>query len=205
MQTDLDAVVFDFGGVLIDVDYERTIDAFIELGIDNFDLMYSQAAQSKLFDEFETGKISAPRFINGLLPFLPVGVSPNAVVKAWNAMIGSVPYEGIQLLKSLRQAGIRTFLLSNTNELHIPIAFRRWLEVHPEGPNELFDKIYLSHEVGMRKPDLRIFELVCREQKLDPSRTLFIDDSEQHICGARKAGLQVLHLKRRSDLYTYFS
>jgi hypothetical protein len=78
-----DALIFDLGGVIINLDYKRTIHAFEQLGMEDFHTIYSQATQTNLFDDFETGKISAQRFINSLLPYLKPGTTPNKVVHAW--------------------------------------------------------------------------------------------------------------------------
>ena len=90
-----DAVIFDLGGVIINLDYQKTISAFQQLGMSNFEQVYSQMAQTDLFDLYETGQISTQHFINLLLPHLPVGTSPNKVVAAWNAMILDVPLKKI--------------------------------------------------------------------------------------------------------------
>lgn len=190
-----DAIIFDFGGVIINIDYHRTIESFQQLGISDFRSLYNQAEQDQLFDDVETGRISPQQFINKLLDHLPSGTSPNQVVAAWNAMILDVPAKRIQLLEELRNRDKKVFLLSNTNSIHIDKAWRNWdaTETGIE-PEQVFNKIYLSHEINLRKPNVEIFELVCNENELDPSRTLFIDDSVQHILGAQKLGLQTFHL-----------
>lgn len=205
MSYNADAIIFDFGGVLIEVDYNATVVAFRELGVGNFDELYSQAAQSNLFDAIETGNISPQRFINEILHLLPPNTSPNVVVAAWNAMIKTVPEFTIELLEKLRSQTKRIFLLSNTNALHIPIALKEWQKVSDKSPYDLFDKVYLSHEIHMRKPNVEIFEYVIKEQGLDPSKTLFIDDSIQHISGAQKAGLMTHHLQSMNELQSLFS
>lgn len=201
---EFDAIIFDLGGVIIDLDYSKTIHAFEELGMENFHDVYSQAAQTNLFDDFETGQISAQRFINSLLPYLKVGTTPNMAVHAWNAMILSVPIEKLQLLKELRKQ-YPLYLLSNTNELHVPVVRREWAKVTSEPMEYYFDRIFFSHEIHMRKPDKSIFEFVCEQQSIDPKRSLFIDDSIQHIEGARKIGLQTVHLTNSEDLIQLFS
>lgn len=201
---EIEAIIFDFGGVIIQLNYQATIDAFKKLGIENFDVMYSQAQQSNLFDDIETGKISSQRFINGLLDYLPPNISPNKVVEAWNAMILNVPKQNIDLLDELSKK-YRIFLLSNTNELHITQAYRNWNKVAEKPINTYFEKIYLSHEIGMRKPNGEIFELVCKENNLNLKTTLFIDDSEQHIIGAQTIGLKTIHHKSNELLQTLFS
>lgn len=204
MKPSYDAVIFDFGGVIINIDYQATIDAFTALGISDFDALYSQAQQSDLFDAIETGKISQQHFINGLLQLLPKNVTPNQVVHAWNAMILDIPAHRIAFLKELRQY-CPIYLLSNTNAIHIDKAFREWNRKSTESIHEIFNKVYLSHEMKMRKPNREIFEAVCTENVLNPSQVLFIDDSLQHIEGARAFGLKTHHLKVGEEIQTLFS
>ncbi len=199
-----DAIIFDLGGVIINLDYERTTKAFVELGLLNFKEVYSQLAQNSLFDDFETGRISAPHFINKLLPLLPKGTSPNQVVAAWNAMILDFPKQKIELLSKLKNK-YRVFLLSNTNEIHMVKVKREWKKVSEDPMEEYFETIFLSHEMGMRKPDPQIFSTVCERKGLNPKKTLFIDDSPQHIEGAKSVGLKTIHLTNSEDLYSVFS
>lgn len=191
---DFNAIIFDLGGVILNIDYNLTKVAFEELGIDDFDAIYSQAKQNDLFDLLETGQISSQHFINKMLDFLPSGTSPNKVVKAWNAMLLDLPKERLDLLKNLK-AKYRTFLLSNTNEIHVD-AFHSIIKKQ-HGLNNLdsfFEKTYYSNELQKRKPDVSTFIYLCEENNLDPKNTLFIDDSIQHIAGAREAGLNAYHL-----------
>ncbi len=204
IQEHIDTIIFDFGGVLINIDYHRTIDAFQALGLEDFEERYSQASQSSLFNDFETGKISTQRFVNELLPFLPAGTSPNQVVKAWNAMILDVPTATVDLLQKL-QGKYRLFLLSNTNEIHIPKALNEWNKMTSVNFYDCFEHVYLSHEVGMRKPNAEIFQFVCDEQSIRPENTLFIDDSAQHLVGAQKVGLNTHHLTNQASLSALFS
>jgi len=198
------AVIFDLGGVIINIDYAATIEAFGALGHGDFQDMYSQAQQTGLFNDLETGKISGQRFVNELLPYLNVGTSPNRVVAAWNAMIGNVPLEHISLLQKVRQQ-CPIYLLSNTNDIHMQAVLRSWSASCEQPMEAIFDGVYLSHEIGMRKPDVEIFEFICRENQLNPSETLFVDDSIQHIEGAQLAGLQAFHLTDFDSLDQFFS
>ena len=198
------AVIFDLGGVLINLDYQKTIQAFQDLGVSNFEKMYSQASQTNLFNDFETGKISAQRFVNLLLDFMPVGTSPNKIVQAWNAMILNVPQNRLKLLHELLEK-LPVFLLSNTNSLHVPVVKREWAKSTELPMEAYFNKIYFSHEINLRKPHKETFDFVCNEQQLDKSSTLFIDDTLQHIEGARLAGLQTFRLTNPDDLFQLFS
>lgn len=199
-----DAVIFDLGGVIINLDYQKTISAFHELGMTNFEQVYSQMAQSDLFDSYETGKISTQHFINLLLPHLPFGTSPNKVVAAWNAMILDVPLKKIALLANLKKS-LPTFLLSNTNDLHIQKVRDEWKKVTDCAMEESFHKMYLSHEIKHRKPTPQAFSYVLEENGLEAARTIFIDDTLQHIVGAKSIGLQTLHLTNPEFLYKFFS
>lgn len=204
IKENIDTIIFDFGGVLINIDYHRTIEAFKELGIVDFEERYSQADQSSLFSDLEVGKISAQRFVNELLGYLPSGTSPNKVVDAWNAMILDVPRSAVEVLKNL-QGKYRLFLLSNTNEIHIPKALIEWKKTSNSDFYDSFEHVYLSHEMGLRKPDEEIFKRVCDEQKIQPENALFIDDSSQHLVGAKKIGLNTFHLTSDIELTSLFS
>ena len=201
---DFDAIIFDLGGVIINLDYYKTTTAFEQLGLVNFNEMYSQAAQSGLFDDFEKGKHSVPYFVNKLLDYLPSSTSANQVVDAWNAMILDFPLTHLQLLEKLKNSH-RIFLLSNTNEIHIQKVHQhlqlvsKHKTLHP-----YFEQTYFSSDIGMRKPDAEIFEFVLQENNLDPRKTLFIDDTEQHILGAQNVGIQTYHLKKGESICDFF-
>ena len=196
-----EAIIFDLGGVLLNLNYDLTEKAFISLGMTNFGESYSQLQQVQLFDRYETGQISSFHFVNRLLDLLPAGTTANQVVHAWDAMILDFPLKRLQNLEEL-SAKYRLFLLSNTNDLHID-AVRRALD-KAVGHRELeryFEKTYFSSAIGMRKPDSKIFEFVCKENNLDPAKTLFIDDSPQHIEGARLAGIDAVFLEKGQEVF----
>lgn len=199
-----ETIIFDLGGVLIDIDYQATTNAFQELGVLDFQQHYNQMQQESLFDAFEKGEISGQHFINKLMNVVPKGVTPNQIVSAWNAMLGSFQLKKIELLEQIRETH-QTFLLSNTNEIHMPIVYRNWNNVSNLRFNELFEKAYLSFEIGKRKPDVETFQWVIEENKLNPEKTLFIDDSPQHIEGAQKARLNTHFYQSEGEFYALFS
>lgn len=199
--TSKEAIIFDLGGVLLNLDYDLTEKAFISLGMEDFRESYSQLQQNQLFDRFECGEVSSFHFVNQLLDRLPAGSTANQVVHAWDAMILDFPVERLEKLEKLASK-YRLFLLSNTNDLHID-AFRRSLK-KAVGHGELeryFEKAYYSSAVGMRKPNAEIFEFVCSENSLDPAKTLFIDDSPQHVEGAKKAGIEAVLLEKNKEVF----
>lgn len=200
ISNDLDAIIFDLGGVILRIDYQLTVKAFEKLGLKSFDKVYSKAGQTELFDLFETGEISAQHFINNLLTFLPPNTSPNRVVAAWNSMLLDFSPEIMDHLRELKKRK-RTFLLSNTNEIHVQ-AFTRKLRTQT-GETSLhpfFREVYFSNEIGKRKPSPETFRYICELNDLSPGKTLFIDDSIQHIKGAKQAGLETYHVETNGFL-----
>ncbi len=188
-------IIFDFGGVILNLDYQRTTTAFQKLGVKDFAESYSQLEQDELFDRFERGEISPAIFRDGLRSAFLHSVSDEQLDRAWNAMLLDLPSVRLELLRKLGTEK-RISLLSNTNEIHVE-SFEAALK-RDHGLDDLsglFEKVYYSCRTGMRKPETRIFEMVLREQGYSASETLFIDDSPQHIEGARKAGLHVYHLR----------
>jgi HAD superfamily hydrolase (TIGR01509 family) len=198
-------LIFDFGGVIINIDYALTQKAFMDLGLENFDDLYSKSKQDGLFDILETGHLSPAGFREKIRQLSGRDLSDSSIDNAWNAMLLDIPFERVALLEKLkRQHSI--YLLSNTNEIHIEEFLKQIDRQHGLEPfHALFHKIYFSSRVGMRKPNREIFELVLDENELDPAETLFIDDSIQHIEGARKIGLQTLHLDKGQTINGIFS
>ncbi len=188
-------IIFDLGGVLLNVDYHATIDSFKQLGVKNIDEFFTQAHQSRIFDGLDKGKTSPEEFRDELRKLTGLSLADNEIDRAWNAMLLDLPQQNLPLLEKVKD-NYRIFLLSNTNAIHFPNFLKYLQEAHGyESLDLFFEKQYLSHEVGMRKPDVEIFEHVIHDNNLIPSETLFIDDTRQHVIGARKAGLQAYWLE----------
>ena len=182
-------ILFDLGGVLYHIDYGITIKAFEKLGIKNFHKHFSQQQQNNLFDQLETGKISNTDFIKEMKVLLP-NCTKEEIINAWNGLLIGIPKENIQLLKDLSKQ-YRLFLLSNTNLIHInQINKLLYEDYNLKSLDPLFDKIYLSHQIGMRKPNRETFEWVLKDAGILAHETLFIEDSIQHIKGANKVGIR---------------
>ena len=189
-----DTILLDLGGVLIDVDYRAAANAFAQLGFPDFADLYSKDKQGHLFDDFETGAISPAGFRQRIREILGASLTNAQIDACWNAMLGSIPPERIQLVHHLKER-YQVLLLSNTNAIHVP-AFEA-IVARENGITDfksLFDGAYYSCEMGLRKPDAAAFRYVLERQHADPVRTLFIDDSIQHVKGAREAGVQAVHL-----------
>jgi FMN phosphatase YigB (HAD superfamily) len=190
-------ILFDLGGVIIDIDYNKSATAFKKLGIANFDYLYSQCKQNNLFDDLETGQISSDFFVNAMSALLPETISKTQIIEAWNAMLLDIPTERIELIKSL-QGKYRLFLLSNTNSIHYQAYHKTLYKKHGiASMNQLLEKAYYSHEIKQRKPDVSTFTYVLQDAGIQPQETLFIEDTHIHIEGAKKAGLHTWHLENQ--------
>jgi len=189
-------IIFDLGGVILNIDYKITEKAFIEAGIPNFPELYSQLRQSDLFDKFEVGEMTREEFVGELKKASSTNITDEMILNAWNAMLLDFPVRRLQILQQLRLY-YDLFLLSNTNEVHEE-AFNEIL-MHSHGiPNigVFFDKVYLSHRVGLRKPGKEIFQRILGDNGLNPEHTLFIDDSPQHIATANELGIRTIFLEK---------
>lgn len=187
-------IIFDLGGVIINLDYQATTREFSKLCGRDMQEAYSKKKQDPIFDDLETGRISPEEFREGLMRIFDFKASHQAIDDAWNALLLDIPQARLDLIQELGKQK-RVFLLSNTNEIH-KIAFEKTLADGSEFKtlSPLFEKDYYSHIMGKRKPHVEIFEQVIEENRLNPSETLFIDDSPQHIEGAKKAKLNAFHL-----------
>ena len=189
-------LLFDFGGVLIDIDYARTPEAFRPLSRAGSTVEYSQAAQAALFDHFETGLLTPAEFRAGLRAAYDLDATDPEIDAAWHALLLDVPADRLALVAELRRRGHQTALLSNTNALHIAEINRRLAarSGFRHGIADCLDRVFYSQEVGLRKPGEGIFRHALREMNWRPEDVLFIEDSPQHVATARRLGLRVLHL-----------
>jgi glucose-1-phosphatase len=190
-------IIFDYGNVIFEIDFKKAQNALVQLGISNIDEFFAHKGHNNLFNEFETAAISAAEFRTGIrLAAANENLSDQEIDAAWNSLLIGVPPGVHDVLLKVKQK-YRTFLLSNTNETHynyILDYLKREFSISDN--SDLFEKAYYSQEMFLRKPDVAIFEQVIRENKLDPAETLFIDDSPQHIEGAKLAGLNTLLMTR---------
>ena len=189
-------LLFDFGGVIIDIDYDATPTALRRLSRTGSTIAFSQASQAELFDRFETGHLSPAGFRAGLRAAYDLDATDAEVDAAWHAMLLDVPAERLALIGELRRQGHQTALLSNTNALHIAEVNQRLAARYgfKNGIADVLDRVFYSQEVGLRKPGEEIFRHALRGMNWRPEDVLFIEDSPQHIATARHLGLRVLHL-----------
>jgi glucose-1-phosphatase len=186
-------IIFDLGGVIMDIDVKQTMRAFSDLGMKNIHDYFGHGFAASFFSDHEAGRISDEEFIAKIRILLNREVSQNELIDAWNALLLQFPPDRIQLLKELKSR-YRLFLYSNTNAIH----YTKFSEVYRKAFSgeleDLFEKAYFSHVLGQRKPEIAGFELIIAENGLDPKTTLFVDDALVNVEGAIKAGLKGLYL-----------
>ncbi|MDE3185799.1 MAG: HAD family phosphatase [Bacteroidota bacterium] len=190
----IENIIFDLGGVLLDIDYNLTRIAFEKLGVVQFDEMYSQANADQLFQKLETGDISEGNFYKEINRSTGLQLSEIEIREAWNAMLLSFREESLTFLDQVRDR-YKIFLLSNTNHIH----HKSFYEIYHQKERgksfeQYFDKAFYSFEIGLRKPEAICYEWVLKDLKIVPEKTLFIDDSINNIEGAKLVGLQTVHL-----------
>lgn len=191
----IEAIVFDLGGVILNIDYNRTRIAFEKLGVRNFDKMYSQSFADKLFQRLETGKISEENFYNEMNKCTGLQLSSTEIKQAWNAILLTFREESLLFLEELKSK-YKLFLLSNTNYIHI----KEFNKIYNQEPREkpfieFFEKAYFSCEIGLRKPDAACYNWVLKKEKLISEKTIFVDDSIQNVEAAKLIGMKTILLE----------
>ncbi len=186
-------VILDYGNVIFMIDFPKVRQAFMDLGIKNVDEFFGHHGQDSLFDAFDKGEISVPEFRDGVRKKADrYDLSDEQIDTAWNSLLIGVPEGKHEILENLRD-NYRTFLCSNNNELHYAYCMNHIQEKYGVPSNDVFfERTYYSHLEGLRKPDAAIFERVLEQNNLIPEESLFIDDSPQHLEGAKKIGIQTV-------------
>jgi putative hydrolase of the HAD superfamily len=197
-------ILFDWGGVITELHLDETKKAFHDMGLPIFDEKVPHDPLDKIFIPFETGNISPDEFRNNIRKLSLNPLTDTMIDGAWNAMLGVLPEERWKLLGSVSQ-NYRTFLLSNTNAIHLNYYFNYLQGIYGTyGYLHLFEKAYFSHEIHLRKPNADIFEFVVQDSGILPQETLFIDDFIENIETARKLGFQTVHLTKPRTLVDLF-
>jgi len=182
-------VIFDLGGVLLNIDYYKTANAFKALGASEFDSFYSQTGANHLFEQLETGHIEPEDFYKAMQPHCAAGTSFQQIQIAWNAILLNFRKESVQYLTTLKDR-FNLYLLSNTNIIHHTQFHKTFTaETGLQEFDSLFIKAYYSHAINRRKPYPETYYFVLEDAGLAAGETLFIDDSVVNIKGALEAGL----------------
>ncbi len=188
-------IIFDFGGVICNIDVTLTERAFQNLGLQRFDKKKAVTDTVGLFELFETGRISPADFRDKIRGHFGFALTDTAIDEAWNALLLDIPPERISILDSLRN-NYRIFLLSNSNKIHYDHYVNDFrVKFGFDDFDALFEKAWFSFNIGLKKPDPAIFRYVLHHCGLQPDETLFIDDTLVHVESAQRTGLNAHYLK----------
>lgn len=199
-------VILDFGGILIHIEYERTLDAFSELFNRPIHFKDLPKEQLSVFTDYEKGLMNTETFLWNLQHHFDKSASPRDLIDAWNAMLIGIPKKSFDFLEALRARNYKIFLMSNTNELHM-----QWVYTHLKKEHQItdfddryFDKTYYSHHMHLRKPDAKIFTQILEEHKLKANETLFIDDIAENLVPLKEIGIRGHLFPRNTNLNVLF-
>jgi glucose-1-phosphatase len=204
--TEVKNLIFDLGGVILDLSVDHTLQSFADLsGIDKqkvVEIFHS----SEGFLLYEKGMMSDAEFRDFIRHVYKVNVQDQEIDRCWNAMLRGFPLAKLKLLNDLK-VRYQVFLLSNTNGIHLEYINSRMLPAisHGISLDVFFHKAYYSHLMKKRKPDAHIFQQVLKENQLVAAETLFLDDNESNILGAQAVGIQTVHIVTQNQMLEYFN
>lgn len=187
MKKQIKTIIFDIGGVLVDLDFKRTFDVFSEAGFKNLEKMISQQESTNILSQYKLGLISSEDFKNYIRSELGPQISDEKIESMWNKMLIKIPHEKLDFLLELHQK-YKLFALSNTNELHWRYVSQMF-NYQKYTIDNFFDRIFLSFQMHKAKPNSDIYEEMIRQTNLNPSESLFIDDSEENCKTAASLGM----------------
>lgn len=187
-------LIIDLGGVVIDLDRERCVRSFKQIGIDGADKMLGLYRQEEPFLSIETGRISTAAFYDEIRRRSDSNISDTDIEEAFDSFLVDLPATRLAALRRARNSGLRTYMLSNTNG----IMYDGWIKnaFRAEGlqAGDYFDGIVTSFAEGVCKPDARIFQTVIDRYNLDPCETLLLDDSEANCEAAERLGINAIRI-----------
>jgi len=192
--------IFDMGNVIIDIDFKRVLGVWSNLSGTPLATLNERFSMGDVFQQHERGEISDEDFAEELCKEMGVALSFEQFEAGWQAVFVGLRPEVIALFKTLREQGHRVVVLSNTNRLHLNF----WPENYPEIAANA-DAIYLSQELGMRKPEPRIFDYVLHKEGVDASQAVFFDDVLENVEAARSVGINAVLVENKTTVPAWFS
>ena len=184
----INAIIFDFGDIFINLDKPATISGLQKLGMKEWNNEFDQLNLS-----FEVGAISPEDFVGGFQKQLP-NASKEDILRAWNAVLADFPFYRLEFLQELSKK-YRLFLLSNTDSIHINTFEEKSGISFYKDFYACFEKVYFSFDIGMRKPDPKIYQFVLEQNNLIAENTLFVDDKTENTDSAATLGIKVWNLQ----------
>jgi len=196
-------IIFDLGGVLLNINPLLSLQELERVsGIDQKELT-KRFLSEHIFEKFDTGSLNPAQFRSELCRIMNTNVSDAEIDKAWNLLLLDFPLPRVELLKQL-QNNYRIFLLSNTNSIHFDHYTHNFYEKYGIRMVDLFDRVFVSHEIGIHKPDAGIYMHVLENAHINASESIFIDDSLANIEAAALLGIAGIHITNGQDVTSFF-
>lgn len=199
-------LIFDLGGVLVDVDVQHTVTAFAQLSGKSDQEIIQSYQQYPQFFAYERGELTDAEFRVFVQQAFSFQAEDHVIDAAWNAMITGLPKDSLRMLEMLKQ-NFSLAVLSNTNQIHLDYLNQTILPRYSTQTtlNDYFHKHYYSHRVGKRKPDPAIYLQVLMESAFDPKKSLFLDDRIENIEAAKALGIQTKLVHHPDEVYDFFN
>ena len=203
-------LIFDLGGVLIDLDVNRMLRGFEGVGLDPRMFMAESAEKGattvcegmsvgQLLSDYQTGDITTEELLETILPECRPGTTEEQLIEAWNHCLVDIPRERLETVRRWREKGHRTYMLSNTNDLHWRYISTRCFGGKGLGLEDCFDGVFLSHEMRLAKPDAEIYRSMLQRLGVRAEDCWFVDDAQVNVEAARKEGLQAEWLDVKNE------
>ncbi|NDV82199.1 HAD family phosphatase [Bacteroides sp. 51] len=191
-------IIFDFGGVLINLNRQRCIDSFKQLGLNHVEDLIDPFAQQGIFMQLEKGLITPAVFRDKVREQLNEPATDEQIDAAWNNFLVDLPTYKLEALLKLRERYL-VYLLSNTNAIHWDWSCANAFPYKGFNEKDYFEEIFLSYEMKLAKPDVAIFEAVLEATGIQAKETFFIDDSEANCKAAESLGISTYLCKPGED------
>lgn len=192
--------IFDLGNVVVDIDFNRVLGVWSDYSRVPLANLQSKFTIGESFHLHERGDISDQHFAQRLSHELDMALSYEQFAAGWQAIFVGLRKETLAVMQALRQQGHRVVVLSNTNQLHCEF----WPNEYPEVAQSV-DKIYLSQQMGMRKPDAEIYLKLLEEEGFSAENTVFFDDNEENINSARQLGITAIMVTGKKTVPDWFA
>lgn len=203
MDKNIKNIVFDLGGVLIDLDFDRALKAFRKAGFENIEEQLQSFNREGVFMQYELGNITSEEFRSAIRKQARVSLTDREIDDMWNLILLNIPHEKLKLILELC-GKYMVYLLSNTNQIHWDYTCNHAFTYHGFRVKDYFEETFLSFEMHLAKPDKAIFERMLQEANLLPEETFFIDDSEANCKAAEELGIHTHHYRIGEDLNKLF-
>ena len=202
-------IIFDLGGVILDINLQKALNGFRTLGIPENELRFDKGDTAVVMQNYQLGYMTTPEFCNAIAAKCNPGTTPKQVEQAWNSICISIPERKLNAIKALKQ-NTNVYLLSNTNDLHWHFCLDHWFNAGDNRCEDFFHQVFLSRDLHLEKPNAEIFEHVIktigavRYTETSAADTIFLDDNIDNVNAAKSCGIQAVQITPDFDWVEYF-